>query len=91
MKSGAFFVVGQSKLTDKLTDWRYSMSILDRLTDDQLKEMLALKEIEAAGLRVQIKKLKERLVKWKDLAETRMVRICDLSSELAEIRRERGT
>ena len=64
------------------------MSILDRLTDDQLKEMLCLKEIEAAGLRVQIKKLKEHLAKWKDLADTRASRIHELAGELAEIRRE---
>ena len=64
------------------------MSILDRLTDDQLKEMLALKEIEAAGLRAQLNKMRETALYWRKIATTRALRISELSGDLAEIRRE---
>ena len=67
------------------------MSILDRLTDEQLKEMLSLKEIEAAGLRVSLRKRTEQMENWRKLANTRSMRIAELTGELAELRRDQGS
>ncbi len=69
------------------TPWSIAMSVLDRLTDRGLQDLVGLKNQEISFLRMRMKDLEEALRRANAACDTKSKRITSLSLDLEEMRR----